>query len=100
MLSSTHVTAVLAFFGAIIAALLGLCGVLFSQIAPRQKNVDDALESLVTQLQLDRAFLTAQNTELKGEIRNLKQYQQSLLRLLRNNGIEVLQHEPDPKLLA
>lgn len=93
----TFYTAALAFLGAIIAALLALCGVLFSQLAPRQKIVNDALDSLVGKLQAERAFLTAQNLDLEGEIRQLKQHEQSLLKLLRQDGIEVLCSLPAPK---
>ena len=79
------------------AGLLGLCGVLYSQIAPRQKNINDATASLLTEVQRDRAFWLARCSELekevkqnRGDIRNLRQYSQSLIRRLRASGVDVL----------
>lgn len=95
---------VLLFCGVIIAALLGLCGVLFSQIAPRQANINVALDTFLDELQKDRAVLIArcssQDREIRenrGRIRNLEQYQQSLLRLLKDSGIGVLHLLPPQK---
>jgi TolA-binding protein len=85
------------FCGTILAALLAFFGVLFSQAAPRQKNLNDAMGTMLTDLQHDRKFWVARCSELEkqikqneGDIRNLRQFSQSLVRLLRANGVDVL----------
>lgn len=56
------------FSDAIIVALLALCGVLYSQIAPRQKNTNDALALFLGELQKDRAQHIAHASSLASQL--------------------------------
>jgi hypothetical protein len=85
----------LAGIGTVIAALIGLFGVLYSQRAPLQAALNGAFSALTKELQEERAQLIARISELErengelalhilekdGEIRGLKQWRDSRDRL-------------------
>lgn len=105
-ISSITPEAVLTFFGVIGASMLGFLGVLFTQRAPQEKMKGDAWAQFLAEVQKDRATQIARVSELEekqeqveGDLRQARQRNESLQRLLLKHGVEFFPDDSKAKEL-